>query len=493
VLFRSGRVVVEDAAMTKVSLDDVDARLEVEKLSDFDARGTGRVSLEASNGELKGRLGISDFDGLLRVRGGRWAFEGKDARGFDIEDASLEEVNFTRVGRGRIDESEVTGPVDIEASEALELTRLPSSRLVGGHDITLIRPNAGADIALSGHPRAIATFGSVSPMAAPGLPTGDVAIIKRDDGTAFARVSGVPEHALVKLARRAGGVSAPLGWAFARRGVARFPDVELTDTDGLVASVTVDGLTGPWADMPVPSCSAPPAPAGDEAAASEVLVHYDDTLPADVVTLARCDALEGSISTADDGYALKLGEGELMRAAMISHLAFSFDCAALAWVAEGVVGETDLRHDVYFADTATGVVTRLTRDAAIEEGPFPAADAVWFGREDGADTSLAHVELDTGALIVNLTLAGRNLRSPRPSPEGDRVVLLACDTSCRLGEYDIASGTYRPLGVGDGCELEAPWWVPNLGDSYLVILRGPRDGSLVPVSATASGIVRGRL
>ncbi len=490
---RDGRVVVEDAAMTKVSLDDVDARLEVEKVSDFEARGTGRVSLEASNGELKGRLGVSDFDGLLRVHGGRWAFEGMDARGFDVEDATLEVVNLTRVGRGRIDESEITGPFDIQGGETLELSGLPSSRLIGGRDITLIRPKAGADIALEGHPRAITSFGAVSPSPAPGLPTGDVAVVKRDDGSAFAVVSGVPEHALVKLARRAGGVSAPLGWAFARRGVARFPDVELADTAGLVASVTVDGLTGPWADMPMASCTASPAPAGDEAAASEILVHYDETLPADVVTLARCGTLEASISSADDAYALKLGDGELMRAAMISGLAFSFDCAALAWVAEGVIGETDLRHDVYVADTATGVVTRLTRDAAIEEGTFPTVNAVWFGREDGGDTALAHVDLDAGALIVDLALAGRDLRSPRPSPEGDRVVLLACEGACGLGEYDIASSTYRPLGVDDGCELEAPWWVPNFGDSYLVILRGPRDGPLVPVSTTASGIVRGRL
>jgi hypothetical protein len=311
-------------------------------------------------------------------------------------------------------------------------------------------------------------------------------------------VEEVPDRSRVVLGRRGESTISIVDWADTIEGRARFVTAE---TGELVAQVTgPDGSSGPWiAVKPEASCVAGVAPVEDREAAGELRWQTDAGWegtdgPVEVgAEVAHCGERVAVIETVSaGGMRLTIDGVELAAASVIRDVAWSRTCGQVTWVG----GDGAL--DVMLGDVESGVVTRLTDDAAVESAPAFSADGevVWFGRATVTGGELVTVELSGGEVAVALAHGSSELREPAPSPDGSGVVMLVCEAGCRLAKVSQGAWSYLDTAApgADGfCEASEPRWVEVAGAPLLVYVRGDDEAGRQVVTASGSGVVRGAL
>lgn len=166
--------------------------------------------------------------------------------------------------------------------------------------------------------------------------------------------------------------------------------------------------------------------------------------------------------------------------------AFSPDGRKLVLTLGGVDGNLD----IHVLDLASGEVTRLTTNRAIDtEGSWsPDGQEIYFTSDRSGGPQIYRVGIN-GGTPERVTFEGGYNARPRLSPDGNKLAMVHLDRGAyRIGVMDVRRRDL--LVVSGGTQDESPSFAPN-SDSLIYATRQGGNGVLEVVSA--DGLVRQRL
>ena len=166
---------------------------------------------------------------------------------------------------------------------------------------------------------------------------------------------------------------------------------------------------------------------------------------------------------------------------------FSPDDKKLALTLSGSNGNLD----VYLLELASGKLTRLTDDPAIDtEAVFtPDGTGIYFTSDRSGNPQIYRMTLGSSERPKRVTFTGSYNARPRLSPDGKQLALVTLDNGAyRIGVQDLANGTVTMLSKGR--QEESPSFAPN---GAMLIFGGRERGQGVLQTVSVDGQVSARL
>jgi len=166
---------------------------------------------------------------------------------------------------------------------------------------------------------------------------------------------------------------------------------------------------------------------------------------------------------------------------------FSPDDKKLALTLSGSNGNLD----VYLLELASGKLTRVTEDPAIDtEAVFtPDGTGIYFTSDRSGNPQIYRQTLGSSERPKRVTFTGSYNARPRLSPDGKQLALVTLDDGAyRIGVQDLASGTVTMLSKGR--QEESPSFAPN---GAMLIFGGRERGQGVLQTVSVDGQTSARL
>jgi TolB protein len=166
---------------------------------------------------------------------------------------------------------------------------------------------------------------------------------------------------------------------------------------------------------------------------------------------------------------------------------FSPDDKKLALTLSGSNGNLD----VYLLELASGKLTRITDDPAIDtEAVFtPDGTGIYFTSDRSGNPQIYRQTLGSSERPKRVTFTGSYNARPRLWPDGKQLALVTLDNgSYRIGVQDLASGTVTLLSKGR--QEESPSFAPN---GAMLIFGGRERGQGVLQTVSVDGQTSARL